>query len=159
MHEKILQGVTVGIVAGLAVYWLTSSNRFVCGRSSQQGQFAPLLGDVRAVNGGTPSYTLDHINGNLPVADNNEIPLATDYLNCAPQYSAPTSKWNVGVSIQTTCGAVCNCSLIYRKETASSFPHGIRGRGKITSPPVQLQGTPPTCQPNVSLQVECAEVV
>jgi hypothetical protein len=155
MHEKILQGVTVGIVAGLAVYWLTSRNHEGF-QSSGPHDYKPLYGDVRAVRNGQPTCACCQCCG-LDTPQNSSIPLATDYLDCSPEYAPPTSEWNIGVSLQISCGGVDLDSNIYRKETASTFPVGIAGRNSLPRP-VIIAGSL-SCSPDVPLSVECTEVV
>jgi hypothetical protein len=158
MHEKILQGVTVGIVAGLAVYWLTSRKNHAeySGRSTGHGEYKPLLGDVRTIRFGNPTCACCQCCG-LPAPENNSTPLATDYLCCAPQYGPSTSKWNLGVSLQLTCEGIDLHSCVTRKETATSLPHGIAGRQDNPRPVKLTQGI--TCRPDVCVPVCCTEII
>jgi len=155
MHEKILQGVTVGIVAGLAVYWLTSCKHEGF-QSSEPRNYKPILGDVRGIRGGDPTCACCQCCG-LVTPQVNSTPLSTDYLECAPDYAAPTSEWNIGVSLQISCGGLDLDSNIYRKETATTFPVGIQSRNSLPRP-VRINGSL-SCAPDVPLSVDCTEIV
>ncbi len=155
MHEKILQGVTVGIVAGLAVYWLTSRNHEGF-QSSNPRDYKPLLGDVRGIRGGQETSACCQCCG-LFTPENTSIPLATDYLDCAPDYAAPTSDWNIGVSLQISCGGIDLDSNIYRRETGTSFPVGVQSRNSVPRP-IIINGDI-SCTPDVPLSVDCTEIV
>jgi hypothetical protein len=157
MHEKILQGVTVGIVAGLFVYWFTSGHHADCaGKNTGPADYKPLYGDVRTTRFGSGTCACCQCCG-LVTPETTSNPLATDYLCGAPQYAPSTSKWNLGVSLQLTCEGIDLHSCITRKETGTSFPHGIRGPNTLAMPvriPQQIN-----CSPNVCLPVCCTEVV
>jgi hypothetical protein len=157
MHEKILQGVTIGIVAGLAVYWLTSKHSAdSAGQNTSPGDYKPLLGDVRTIRFGSGTCACCQCNG-LPVPENTSVPLASDYLDCSPQYAPSTSKWNLGISLQLSCEGIDLHSGITRRETATSFPYG--GRPVNTLPrPVRLTQQV-NCSPDVPLPVCCTEIV
>jgi hypothetical protein len=157
MHEKILQGVTIGVVAGLLVYWFTSKHHADCaGQNTSDGDYKPLYGDVRTVRFGSGTCACCQCCG-LPVPENTSAPLATDYLDCAPQYAPAISKWNLGVSLQLSCEGIDLHSCITRKEMATSFPHGIMGPN-TTPVPVKL-GQRINCNPDVPLPVDCTEVI
>jgi len=155
MHEKILQGVTIGIIAGLAVYWLTSRNHEGF-QSSRPGEYTPSLGDLRAIRNGTPTCAGLQCCG-LETPSNVASPLASDYLDCAPIYSAPTSDFNIGISLQISCAGIDLDSNIYRRETASTFPVGIQSRNSVPRP-LRIAGSL-SCSPDVPLQIDCTEVV
>lgn len=157
LHEKILQGVTIGVVAGLFVYWLTSSHHADCaGKNSSPGDYKPILGDVRTVRFGSPSCFCDC----APLTSgtkNSPVLLATDYLCGSPQYAEPTSGWNLGVSLQLSCEGIDLHSCINRRETGTSFPYGARGPNTLARPiriPQQI-----SCNPDVCVPVECTEVI
>lgn len=155
MHETVLKTVTVGVVAGLLVYWLTSKHiADNSGRTAHPVSYTPLLGDIRCVPYGNGTQADCQCCG-LPSPQNTVVPLATDYLCSYPEYAPPTSKWNLGVSLQVTCqGLDAN---IYRTETATSFPHGVAGP-KSTPPSVRISNAP-VCDPEVCLQVDCTEII
>ena len=155
MHEKILQGVTVGIVAGLAVYWLTA-NRHEGFQSSDPHRYQPLLGDVRSIRGGQPTCACCQCCG-LLTPQNTSVPLATDYLEDSPDYAPPTSDWNIGVSLQISCGEIDLDSTVYRRETGTSFPIGVESRNSV-SRPIVIAGDI-SCSPDVALSVDCTEIV
>jgi hypothetical protein len=155
MHEKILQGVTIGIVAGLAVYWLTSRKHEGFQNSMPQ-DYKPIYGDVRAIRNGTPTCASCQCCG-LPTGQTCSIPLASDYLCCAPDYAPTVSDFNLGVSIQVSCAGIELDSKIYRQETATSFPYGVKGPNSVPRP-VRIAGTL-SCSPNIPVQVDCTEVV
>jgi hypothetical protein len=155
MHEKIIQGLTVGIVGGLIVYWLTSRKQTGF-QDSQPRQYAPLLGDVRAIRNGNGTCADCQCCG-LEAPNATPYPLATDYLDYAPDYAPPTSDFNLGVSIQVTCGGVELDWKTRREETATSFPHGIKGPNSVPRP-VVIAGTV-SCHPNIPVSVDCTEIV
>ncbi len=156
MHEKILQGVTIGIVAGLAVYWLTSKKHEGF-QSSNPREYAPLFGDVRAIRGGDPTAACCQCCG-LVTPQNTSVPLAADYLCYPPDYAPPTSEWNLGISLQISCAGIDLDSTVYRRETATSFPHGVAAPNTSIPRPIAIAGTI-SCAPDVPLQVDCTEVV
>lgn len=153
MHETILKTLTVGVVGGLIVYYLTSRREYAH-HSESPASYKPTFGDVRTVRFGTPTCADCQCCG-LPAPNAVPYPLASDYLCCAPAYAAPVSKWNIGASIQLTCDKLD--MTIYRKETATTFPHGIAG---IDSTPngVELANRV-SCNPDVHLQIDCIETV
>lgn len=155
MHEKILQGLTVGIVGGLIVYWLTSG-RHEGFQSTQPGEYTPLYGDLRQIRGGTPTCACCRCCG-LGTPETNSNPLASDYLCDSPDYAEPTSNWNIGISLQVSCRGIDLDSTVHRDETATSFPHGISGPN--TNPRPLILANDLSCSPNVPLQVDCTEVV
>lgn len=157
MHEKILQGVTVGIVAGLVVYWLTSRSHTDGGKDVSPEDYKPLYGDVRTVRFGNGTCADCQCCG-LPVPENTTVPLASDYLDCAPQYAPSTSKWNLGVSLQLTCEGIDLHSGITRKETGTSFPYGACVAPNTTPRPLQVTQRI-SCSPNVPVCVPCTEVI
>ena len=157
MHETILKGVTVGIVGGLIVYWLTSRHHAnYSGRSADPNAYAPLLGDVRRIGTGRGTVADCNCCG-LPAPENSTTPLAADFLDCSPEHAPAISSWNLGVSLQLSCEGIDLHSCITRKETASSFPLGIAGPDS-TPPPAQLVNHL-SCDPNVPITVSCTEVV
>jgi hypothetical protein len=155
VHEKILQGLTIGVVGGLIVYWLTSRKQTGFQDSSPK-DYAPLLGDVRAIRGGMGTSADCECCG-LCAPNATPYPLATDYLDGAPEYAPATSDFNLGISIQVTCGGVELDSKIYRQETATSFPHGLNGPNSVPRPVVVAGSL--SCNPDVPLQVDCTEIV
>lgn len=154
MHETILKTLTVGIVGGLIVYWLTSKDTAECaGKHAPANSYSPLYGDVRFTGGNGTSACCQCCG--LPVPENTSTPLATDYLCCAPPHAAATSEWNLGVSLQVSCrGLDAN---VYREEMATSFPYDLRGQ-RTTPQPVKVIG-PPSCNPCVPAQIDCTEIV
>jgi hypothetical protein len=157
--EKLIQGVTVGIVAGLVVYWVTSSKHLAkfAGKNTGSGDYKPLYGDVRTVRFGSGTCACCQCCG-LVAPENTTTPLAADYLCNAPQYAPSVSGWNLGVSLQFSCEAVGLHSCITRTETATSFPFGCGPRPKTTPQPLRLT-TKINCQPNVCIPVCCTEIV
>lgn len=155
MHEKILQGLTIGIVGGLIVYWLTSRKQTGF-QDARPDRYAPLLGDVRAIRNGQGTCACCQCCG-LPVPENTSVPLHTDYLCNAPDYAPPTSGFNLGVSIQVTCEGLELDSRIYRQETATSFPHGLAGPNSVPRPVVVAGRL--SCNPDVPVSVDCTEIV
>lgn len=156
MHEKILQGVTVGVVAGLFVYWLTSDHHAdYAGKNSPPRSFKTAYGCIRETPGrGTCA---DCQCCGLPTPENTTAPLAADYLDCSPQHAPAISNWNLGVSLQVTCGGIDLHSCITRRETGTSFPHGIGGPNTLAKPlkvSQQIQ-----CNPDICLPVNCSEVI
>lgn len=157
MHETILKTVTVGIVAGLAVYWLTSKHHAdESGRSAGPQDYKPVLGNINSIRRGRPSSACCNCCG-LGVPENIAAPLASDYLCCDYGYGPPTSKWNLGVSIQVSCRGIELDSTVYREETATSFPHGLAGPDTTPRPARLTQQL--TCHPNVPVVVDCTEII
>lgn len=158
MHEKLLQGVTVGIVAGLAVYWLTSRHHAdSAGQNVTPDDYKPLYGDVRAVRFGSGTCACCQCCG-LPTPENTSVPLAADFLCGAPQYAPPVSKWNLGVSLQLSCEGIDLHSGITRRETATSFPYGADVAPNTTPRPLKVAQRI-NCSPDVPATVECTEIV
>src|SRR6267142_4626781 len=121
MHETILKTVTVGIVAGLAVYWLTSKHHAdESGRAVGPHDYKPTFGDVRSIRRGRASSACCNCCG-LSAPENTVVPLASDYLCCDPGYAPATSRWNLGVSVQLSCQGIELDSTVYREETGTSF--------------------------------------
>lgn len=157
MHEKLLQGVTVGIVAGLAVYWLTSRHHADCaGQNVSPDDYKPLYGDVRSVRFGSGTCADCQCCG-LPSPQTTTVPLATDYLCGTPEYAPATSKWNLGVSLQLSCEGIDLHSCVTRKETATSFPFGPVNP-RTTPRPLRITQQI-NCSPDVPVCVECTEVI
>lgn len=156
MHETILKGVTVGIIGGLIVYWLTSREHGDYGKSANPSSYNPLYGDVRSIRSGKGTCACCQCCG-LPVPESTSTPLATDYLDCAPQHSPAISEWNLGVSLQLSCEGIDLHSCITRRETATSFPLGVSGPN-TTPPPVKLLNSL-SCNPDIPVTVSCTEVV
>jgi len=158
MHEKILQGVTIGVVAGMLVYWLTSKHHadYASGKSGGPGDYKPTLGDVRTVRFGNGTCADCQCCG-LPAPNSTPYPLAADYLDCQPQYAPSTSHWNLGVSLQLSCEGIDLHSCINRKETASSFPFSLEGPNTVPRP-VRLTRKV-SCSPQIELPVCCTEVI
>lgn len=156
MHEKILQGVTIGIVAGLAVYWLTSNKHTAGDKDTGHGDYKPTYGDVRTVRFGSGTCACCQCCG-LITPQTNSNPLASDYLCCSPDYAPATSKWNMGISLQLSCEGIDLHSGICRTETATSMPFGIGGPNRIPRPVRLTQRL--QCSPPVPVTVECTEVV
>lgn len=151
MHEKILQGVTVGVVAGLFVYWLTSRNHHgqkVAGANS----YMPLTGDLRSTRGNGTSACCQCCG--LPTPDTVSAPLAADYLCCVPQYAPSVSEWNIGVSMNLNCGL---CGKVYVDKMAASQPLGVSGPNTVPRPR-RIQ-SPLVCNPCLPGQIPCGEVV
>lgn len=157
MHEKILQGVTIGIVAGLAVYWLTSKHHAdITGKSVNPNDYVPTLGDVRALRHGRGTCACCNCCG-LGTPESIAAPLASDYVDCAPEHAAATSGWNLGVSLQLTCQGIDLDAIVHREETAAAFPLGIRGPNSTPRPIKLIQ--PISCNPDVPVVIECTEVI
>lgn len=156
MHEKIIQGVTIGVVAGLIVYWFTSKHTADGGiKSSNPSAYKPILGDVHTSRGN--GTCADCQCCGLPTPESISTPLASDYLCCAPKHAASISKWNIGVSLQASCAGIDLHSCIYRKETGTSFPYGTRGQK--TTPRALRLGGKLSCAPNVPVTVDCTEII
>jgi hypothetical protein len=157
--EKLLQGVTIGIVAGLAVYWITSVKHHAnfAGKSNANGDYKPLYGDIRTVRFGNGTCACCQCCG-LPTPENSSVALAADYLCGAPGYAPAISKWNLGVSLQFSCEAVGLHSCVTRTETGTSFPYGCGPRPRTTPKPLKLTQKL-SCQPNICLPICCTEVV
>jgi hypothetical protein len=157
MHEKILQGVTVGVVAGLFVYWMTSKHT-----ADRQGQntgpsdYKPLYGDVRTIRNGSGTCACCQCCG-LVTPQNVSIPLASDYLCGAPAYAPSISKLNLGISLQLSCEGIDLHSCITRKETGTSFPYGVKGPNTNPRPIRVTQQI--NCHPDVCVPVCCTEVI
>ena len=152
MHEKILQGVTVGVVAGLMVYWLTSKQRFAFS-SAPANAYSPLLGDVRALPHGTGTSADCQCCGLVP-PQSTPSPLAADYLDTSVQHAPVISCVNVGV--QPDDPALYS-SIVHYDEMASTFPHGMAGQD--TTPPRGVLVKKITCHPDVPAQLCCMEVI
>lgn len=152
MHEKILQGVTVGVVGGLIVYWLTS-RRDYRQENRNPNSYQPMLGDVRTARGrGTCA---DCQCCGLPVAETTSTPLAADYLDCAPEHEPAISGWNLGVSINTNCGLDAR---VYTDRMRSSAPIGISGPNTYGRP-IRIPN-PICCNPqDIPGNVCCGEVI
>jgi hypothetical protein len=155
MHEKILQGVTVGVVAGLMVYWLTSKREYGSNATLPQ-DYKPTVGDVRTIRFGSPSCACCQCCG-LVSPETTTAPLAADYLDGAPQYAPTVSKWNLGVSLQISCEGLELDSKIYRQETASAFPHTLAGPNTVARPVRVSQVI--SCSPDICAPICCTEVV
>jgi hypothetical protein len=155
MHEKILQGVTVGIVAGLAVYWLTSRNHEGF-QSSRPADYKPSYGDIRSLSNGIPTCACCQCCG-LDAPSTVSIPLASDYLDCVHGYAPPTSDFNIGISLQISCRGIDLDGDVNRQETAVTFPVGVRSRNSVARPLNVSGGL--CCSPDVPLQIDCTEVV
>jgi hypothetical protein len=157
MHEKILQGVTIGVVGGLIVYWLTSVHHAdKSGRSAAAHDYKPTYGDIRSIRNGIGTDACCNCCG-LGAPENVAIPLASDYLCCAPPHAAAISDWNIGVSLQLSCQGFDLDAIVHRNETATSFPHGLGGPDS-TPKPIRLR-QPISCNPNVPVTIECTEVI
>lgn len=153
MHETILKTLAVGVVGGLIVYYLTSQREHAHATTSPCS-YKPNFGDVRTVRFGSPTCADCQCCG-LPTPQNTTNPLAADYLDCYPEHAPATSKWNIGVSLQVSCDRID--AEVFRKETATTFPHGVAGI-RSTPPPLVINGDI-SCNPCVSLQIECTETV
>jgi len=165
MHEKILQGVTIGVVAGLFVYWLTSKKEPTdyAYPGSRPQDYKPLIGDIRTVRFGKPSDVCCCASPcSLITHGQTYNPLAADYLPCGeiidtPEYQPATSGWNLGISLQLSCEGIDLHSGIDRKETATSFPYGIRGPNTLARPiniPQKFNDSP-----DIPVPICCTEVV
>jgi hypothetical protein len=156
MHETILKTVTVGIVSGLFVYWLTSPRK-VGGKSAPPKNYSPLTGDIRRIPGGTPSAEYDRVEGGLPTNCMTYNALASDYLYDPTQIVPATSCWNIGISLQCQCRDRDLQDTVKREETASSFPIGVKG---FNDNPVGGRYIKiPNCNPNICVPVCCVEIV
>ena len=135
MHERLLQGVTVGIVAGLAVYWLTSKHSadYAGPKNTRHSDYVPLIGDIRTIKYGQGTSADCQCCG-LPTPQNTPVPLATDYLCNYPEHAPAIAGWSLGASLQLTHEGIDLHSCIQRKETATSFPHGLCGPNTIAKP-------------------------
>jgi hypothetical protein len=154
VHEKIIQGVTIGVVAGLIVYWFTSRNETKGFQSAKQNAYMPTVGDVRNMKGMGTAACCQCCG--LPAPDNSTIPLATDYLDCAPVYAPPTSNWNIGISMQLGHEKIEGGPVNYR-EVGSTKPYGVSGPNTVPIP-ITIQ-QPISCNPDVPIQIKCTEVV
>lgn len=152
MHEKILQGVTVGVVSGLFVYWLTTRRQYGT-KEANPHAYMPLTGDVRKIHNVSGTSACCQCCG-LPTPDTTSTPLAADYLNCAPEYNPATSEWNIGVSMNLNCGL---CGKVYVDKMAASQPAGVRGPNTVPTPR-KITG-PIQCNPCLPGQVCCSEVI
>jgi hypothetical protein len=153
--DKLVQGLTVGIVAGLAVYWLTSRKKFG-GNTSDAEDYKPLYGDVRSIRGGVGTCADCQCCGLMPPSA-TPTPLAADYLCSAPPHAAAVSNWALGVSIQVTCEGFDLDSVVHRQETSSTFPVGVRGPDSVPSP-VAIPNSI-SCHPEVCGTVDCVEII
>jgi len=153
MHEKILQGVTIGVVAGLFVYWLTSTRKHGF-QTSGPDDYSPLVGDVRGIRGGRGTCACCQCCG-LPAPNTTTTPLASDYLYCTPDYRPATSEWNLGVSLNIDDGLHAD---VYAGHSASTDPHGMAGPNSVPRPVVIV--SPLSCSPDVpGCGVCCTEIV
>lgn len=152
MHEKLLQGVTVGVVAGLVVYWVTNRRKYGF-QTSAANQYSPLVGDVRSVRKGVGTNACCQCCG-LPAAETTSVPLATDYLDCAPDYKPPVSEWNLGVSLNLRCGLDAR---VYADKMQSTDSYDLRGPNTVPQPTKAVNEL--MCHPAVPGQVCCTEVV
>jgi len=155
MHEKIIQGVTVGVVAGLMVYWLTNRKK-LGGMSASNESYKPSLGDVRTVRFGSPTCACCQCCG-LVAPETTTNPLAADFLCDRTPYAPTVSDWNLGVSLQLTCEGIELDSKIYRQETASAYPHTLTGQNTVPRP-IRLTKVL-TCHPDICAPVCCTEIV
>lgn len=152
MHEKLLQGVTVGVVAGLAVYWITNRRKYGF-QTTAPNQYSPLTGDVRRIRNGSGTCADCHCCG-LPVGENTAIPLATDYLCCAPDYKPATSEWNLGISLNLRCGLDAR---VYADKMQSTDSFGANGPNTVPQPTKAANRL--NCNPSVPGSVCCTEIV
>lgn len=152
MHEKYLQAITVGVVSGLAVYWITSRRKYGF-QTAPDGSYAPLTGDVRKIRKGMGTCADCHCCG-LVTPENTSVPLATDYLCCAPDYKPPVSEWNLGVSLNIRCGLDAR---VYADKMQSTDSFGACGPNTVPKP--TKAGSTLSCHPQVPGQVCCTEVV
>lgn len=152
MHEKYLQAITVGVVSGLAVYWITSRRRYGF-QTAAANQYSPLTGDVRRVRKGIGTNACCQCCG-LPTPETTSTPLAADYLDCAPCYKPAISEWNLGVSLNLRCGLDAR---VYADKMQSTDSFGASGPNTVPQPTKAVNEL--TCHPAVPGQVCCTEVV
>jgi len=152
MHEKILQGVTVGVVAGLAVYWLTS-RRHEGFKASRADAYSPLTGCVRR----TPGTPVMHCCDCAPLIAgtiNSPVLLSANHAADTTEYAPSVSEWNIGVSMNLNDGF---CGKVYIDKMASAQPHGLSGPNTAPKPGTNV--APLCCNPDVPGQVCCTEIV
>jgi len=161
--DTLVQAVVVGVISGLIIYYFTSPNRGSLAQESAPSGSKPVSCEstlLRAaqLRGGTPSdvcclccSTCRH----LPSPYCGEIPLASDYLCCAPSHGAPTSRWNVGCSLQLSQPCLNREGKSVRMNAALAY--GICGPN--STPPLPRINRRITCNPNIPAVVCCTEVV
>jgi len=155
MNDKIIQWVTIGIVAAAFYYWLQSSRNLALEKSANPHCYSPLLGDVRQTRGRGTNACSDDISGNLVSPGNTPIALASDYLDCRPAYAPATSNINLAES-QNQCESLD--PVVHYDCMSSTDPFGLSGQSTIPVPVCFTQT--PSCNPDVPLQADCClEVV
>lgn len=152
MHEKLLQGVTVGVVAGLAVYWLTNRRKYGF-QTAAANAYSPLTGDVRKIRNGRGTCACCQCCGLIP-PETTSVPLATDYLSCAPCYKPPVSEWNLGVSLNIRCGLDAK---VYVDKMGSTVPYDLSGPNTVPQSTKAVSQL--SCHPQVPGSVCCTEIV
>lgn len=159
--ESVFQGVVVALVATAIIWYFTQRHETnkrngVAGPSTaapyHARNYMPLVGNATIAAKGTP------VGNNCCnigfVGANCAIPIATDYLDCSPDYVPATSCANLGVPTPTPC---CG-GVIHRAEVSTTFPFGTRSRLSTTPLRIKLQQQI-TCNPNVDATISCAEVI
>ena len=140
MHETVIKGVTIGIVSGLFVWWLTSKR-------------GPYGASKYNPTGGGGTCADCQCNG-LPAPDTVTAPLAADYLDSAPRHEPAISGINLGISINTNCGLDAN---VYANRMRSSTELGV-GRNVAANRPVRV-ANPFSCNPCYPGSVCCGEAI
>lgn len=161
--DTLIQAVVVGVISGLIIYYFTSPKQGCIAKmdapsgSKITGEQSVLLG-AHQLRGGTPSdvcclccSTCRHLAS--PYC--GEIPLASDYLCCAPSHAPATSRWNVGCSLQLS--QPCLEQVGTFDPMSSVRWYGVRGPN--STPPVNPLRKPISCNPAIPTQVDCTEVV
>lgn len=141
MHETLIKGVTIGVVSGLFVWWLTSHREAYGAKSKYTG----------SVGGGTCA---DCQCCGLPVPTSTATPLATDYLCNPPSHVPAISGWNLGVSINTNCGLDAS---VYADRMRSSREFSV-GRNVRATGPTRVVN-PLNCNPDFPGSVCCRETI
>lgn len=160
MHMTVLRVATVGLVVGALYYLITQREKSrhptgVTGPANLQRDcncnYRPTLGCIHEVRGGTAYCTRCC---NVPfVSENDAIPIATDYLDCAPLHTAAISACNQGINQNQ-----CNRWTVARGNIASSFPIGIRV-GRVSIGARLILADDVKCNPDVNTCVPNTEVI
>jgi hypothetical protein len=160
--DTLIQAIIVGVVSGLVIYYVTAPKQnclasMPASGSKPRATDSLLLGATQ-VTGGTPSDTCclcckscRHLSS--PYC--GEIPLASDYLCCAPSHGPATSKWNVGFSLQLSKPCLARVGTFDRMSSSTSYGVG----GPNSTPPLPQINRKVSCNPQVPVQVCCTEIV
>ena len=159
MHMRILQVATIGIIAGAVYFYLKQHQRSkyptgVPGPSNMQrvnrDDYVPGMG-IHTVRGGSPVCTRC---GNVEfVGENCAIPLASDYLQGAPDAIAAISQCNLGINRNDG-----DNWRIRRQEVATSFPFGIRV-GSVSIGARLILTDDLQCNPDINSCIPSTEVI